>query len=1058
MSSRKMAETLETILLQINLNADQIKTELVATKDRVADYRVKLKEASAELIELQKNGEKNAVAISNQKEKIVGLNSELQGQVKNQNTLQLALTKTAQANTLEAGSLAQKRAALAAGQIAYAQYSAEQINTDETAKALGVTLGTLKEDILSQAKEMGSTVENVGNYESSFKSLRSEFTAAKNELASVTRQFGENSKEAIIASEKVGKLKDEIKDIGDRVAALTVEGKIETITKVATGLAGGFAAAQGAFALLGFGGENLERLLVNLEAARNVLQGLKEFSKIAGDLKGLSLATQTAATATAAKTVVDGANTVAVNANAAAQGELVVVQQTSIVSTEALAAVMQFALGPIGLIIIGVAALAGVYALLNSQDPKVTIDGITKSAEAETEAHKKTLAALNELSSARLSDAENALKEAEGQGKSGESIIQLQKDVVEAKKAALKSEVEENKSAYAAQLSLQQQAQAEILKGVDEEEGKKLKAVVDGAEKELEAIRTRNGQIQTEANNLNAELDRIALNAEENRLKISEQATTVRISNIKNAREREIAAEKESLNERIRELQKNEEQNGELIYETRLASERAVNAIILKYDKQFIEDRNKLRVLATADGTPQRLEAERQAIIAIRDIDLKEEGLTATQRKVIRAEAQDKLNAIDREALTVKQNLANQEIEIEKQKQDAILAQKKALAQAPTEQFAVELESLNNSLSSELKAIETSNDFKNASTAKFYDQQIELAKGNSSEIQRLTDEKNLAIQNNNEIADAEALAKVLETGQATFDATQKQNDDLVQAQLSYIELKKAALDPTFEYDLNTEKNAILEQQEIDHATASIKNEEQLQQTLDLIRKKYAKIETLAAQTKDQKNLKDASDYLGALSGLFKKNGDEYKVFATARAIIDTYSAATAATSLPPIGLGPIAGIPVAIKAVVSGLANVAAINGVQFFDGGYTEKGNPREVSRFSRNGITVHKGEWIASNKLVSDPVTGPMIAGLEAYQRGSYNPMNGMHGFASGGFVPDFSFVSPNVSAPVFEAAALQNAMVAAVASLPTPVLAYDEFSTFSNGVKLRESRAIS
>lgn len=38
-----MAEVVEQVLIQVNLENSQIKTELVATKDRIADFKAKAK-------------------------------------------------------------------------------------------------------------------------------------------------------------------------------------------------------------------------------------------------------------------------------------------------------------------------------------------------------------------------------------------------------------------------------------------------------------------------------------------------------------------------------------------------------------------------------------------------------------------------------------------------------------------------------------------------------------------------------------------------------------------------------------------------------------------------------------------------------------------------------------------------------------------------------------------------------------------------------------------------------------------------------------------------------
>lgn len=66
---------------------------------------------------------------------------------------------------------------------------------------------------------------------------------------------------------------------------------------------------------------------------------------------------------------------------------------------------------------------------------------------------------------------------------------------------------------------------------------------------------------------------------------------------------------------------------------------------------------------------------------------------------------------------------------------------------------------------------------------------------------------------------------------------------------------------------------------------------------------------------------------------FGEESAAYKAFAIAQAIISTYLAATSALAPPPVGYGPVAGIPAAIGIVGMGLANVGKIAGA-FADGG----------------------------------------------------------------------------------------------------------------------------
>jgi len=100
---------------------------------------------------------------------------------------------------------------------------------------------------------------------------------------------------------------------------------------------------------------------------------------------------------------------------------------------------------------------------------------------------------------------------------------------------------------------------------------------------------------------------------------------------------------------------------------------------------------------------------------------------------------------------------------------------------------------------------------------------------------------------------------------------------------------------------------------------------------------------------------------------------------TATSAINAYSSAAA---VPYVGwiLAPIA----AATAVAAGMIQVAAIkkqqeaaNAQGYAEGGFTPEGGKYEVA-----GV-VHKGEWVASQKLLQSPVARPMIEALDYAQR---------------------------------------------------------------------------
>lgn len=115
----------------------------------------------------------------------------------------------------------------------------------------------------------------------------------------------------------------------------------------------------------------------------------------------------------------------------------------------------------------------------------------------------------------------------------------------------------------------------------------------------------------------------------------------------------------------------------------------------------------------------------------------------------------------------------------------------------------------------------------------------------------------------------------------------------------------------------------------------------------------------------------ASQTATSVSRLYKQGSQEQKILASAGALIATYE--TAQKSASAVADIPYAGPGLAIAAfaaaIASGLANVAAINGVTFSEGGYTGPGG-----KFQPAGI-VHAGEVVWNQRDVA-MAGGPAMA----------------------------------------------------------------------------------
>lgn len=182
---------------------------------------------------------------------------------------------------------------------------------------------------------------------------------------------------------------------------------------------------------------------------------------------------------------------------------------------------------------------------------------------------------------------------------------------------------------------------------------------------------------------------------------------------------------------------------------------------------------------------------------------------------------------------------------------------------------------------------------------------------------------------------------------------------------------------------------------------------------------------------DQQQLANTANFLAQGAALFDENTSAFKLFASASTLISTYSAAQKAYEaafLPvPTVASPALGAAYAAIAVATGLANVAKINGVEFAEGGYTGPGKKYDVA-----GV-VHKGEYVAPQKVVNSPAAQPHINALERMRTG----------FADGGFTTNRAIDTS------------QQALIMANAfkNLPAPEVSVVEITRNQNRIRTRD-----
>lgn len=119
-------------------------------------------------------------------------------------------------------------------------------------------------------------------------SLRSQLREAQADVAALSEKFGVTSKEAIEAAKRAGQLKDQIGDAKALTDAFNPDAKFKALSSSLAGVAGGFAALQGAQALFGGQSKEVEQTLLKVQSAMAISQGLQTIGESVDSFKQLS--------------------------------------------------------------------------------------------------------------------------------------------------------------------------------------------------------------------------------------------------------------------------------------------------------------------------------------------------------------------------------------------------------------------------------------------------------------------------------------------------------------------------------------------------------------------------------------------------------------------------------------------------------------------------------------------------------------------------------------------------------------------------------------------------
>ena len=107
------------------------------------------------------------------------------------------------------------------------------------------------------------------------KSLKAQLKEAQAEVQRLADTYGATSKEAVEAAKRAADLKDRIGDAKALTDAFNPDAKFNALSSSLTGVAGGFSAVTGAMGLMGAESEQVQQMMLKVQSAMALSQGLQ---------------------------------------------------------------------------------------------------------------------------------------------------------------------------------------------------------------------------------------------------------------------------------------------------------------------------------------------------------------------------------------------------------------------------------------------------------------------------------------------------------------------------------------------------------------------------------------------------------------------------------------------------------------------------------------------------------------------------------------------------------------------------------------------------------------
>jgi hypothetical protein len=433
------------------------------------------------------------------------------------------------------------------------------VDTGNTVKDLQAVEKELK-DISGASSKMGTDVEQ------KFQAINDkvakgglsvrEYSKQIREYQSIALEAGRTSPIGIEALSRAAALQDELGDLRNEVTRLSQDGaKLQGALQLGSTITAGYGAAQGAMALMGQSGEDLQKTLVKLQSATAILNGIEQI-RLALE-KESQMMIQARNLQTKILTVTQTVYTAAVGTTTGAMKAL---------------RIAMLAL-PIVAIIAGITAL--VYWMASSKDGAKTLE---ESYDELTASMQRNQDQLDRQQKSLMRNIDNQIKLAKSNNATDEEMHKLKMERIRQEEVARLQQVQNTE--YNLQ-DMRQLYQRAIREG-DEDKAKSIKAEIQAERKKYKDLKALQGQYRVDL--------QVSENERRNELEQKEKEESKKsLDNAKKRqKEREDAARKQlELQRTIQDLalanmvEGEEKQRAELA----LQQQRERDDIIAKYGK-----------------------------------------------------------------------------------------------------------------------------------------------------------------------------------------------------------------------------------------------------------------------------------------------------------------------------------------------------------------------------------------------------------------------------------------------------------------------------------------